>query len=203
MKTLLLTVLLCGWAGVLLAQPQLAQRTDTTAAAPVWVPVPAAVRQACQRQLPTIAANPKASWEAYENYVTPTSQPVFVFEVLSEQTLAYRYQSYGTSWVDTLYYTLEASFDNTGHLRSFDKEVAADTLPPPVRRAVQRLLKRYPAGSSVLLVVASIRPYLTVRSSRTSYRVWVCNAENPSPHDSYVFWRNGELFQERPERGVP
>lgn len=186
-----LTGLLCLLAGPLRAQPQLAERTDTTAATPVMVPIPAAVRQACQRYLPQLAASPTAVWTAYAD--------LLLFEVTGEFTRTDpRWVDSLDQQTDTLKYTLTASFESTGRLQSFDKEAALDTLPGPVRRAIQRVRRRVYANGEIVLIVGSSMPAKRRPSRRASYQVWLYNPQVLYRPDWCDFWRNGQPVRHGP-----
>jgi hypothetical protein len=193
MKLLLLIVALCCGAGPLRAQPQWAVRTDTTAAAPVRVPIPAAVRQACRRQLPEVTANPAAVWSAYAD------NSGFDFDVTTTLIRTDpRWQDSLRSTIDTISCILTATFEPSGHLRYFDREVAPDALPRPVRRAVQRVRQRVYANGEIVLIVGSTDPDNRRRHRRASYKVWLYNPQASYSPDWCDFWGNGRPIRHGP-----
>ncbi|MDO7874432.1 hypothetical protein Q5H93_06780 [Hymenobacter sp. ASUV-10] len=203
MKTRLLLGVLCLLAGPLRAQPQLAQRTDAPTAAPVLVPIPAAVAQACQRYLPETAANPAAVWTAYGSYAaTNPTHPPLAFEVTTQliRTDPRWVDTFILHKVDTLCCTLTAIFDSPGRLRYHEREVAPDTLPLPVRRAMQRVRQHTYANGEIVLVVGIYDPDNRNRSRRIRYKVWLYSPQIlDRPGEPCEFWRSGRpIFYKNP-----
>ena len=176
MKRLLLTGALSCWGMLLRAQPQLAQRTDTTAAVPVWVPVPAAVLAACRQVAPEIVASPAATWELeYGDY-----------SVTIPRTLVIQ----GTA--DTLHYTLQVYSDGTGQAFGFEKEISANALPWRVRWALWYRILRHPPPSIIVMVVERTSPRNQRRSRRAHYDIWLHTPGDEHPIRWFDFWRDGK-----------
>lgn len=191
MKTWRLLGVLCWLAGPLRAQPQLALRTDTTAAAPVRVPIPEAVWQACRHYLPELAADQAATWTAYYGYsfFAPLS---LHFHASIRRDLPYRDEEDSTGY-HARSYELWATFDSAGQVLEYARVATVDTLPSLVRRTIRRWQRRDYFTGSVAVVIAAIDPYEQRRSRRRRYIVWLRDAPDGYP-EWYELRSNGRLI---------